>query len=134
MTLKNQDKARRIIELLQDSEVNQEEDKEPGRRQYDNSTGKLVAYGVGGGSVIGILTSLFMFMNSAPWASKGDVATLTQNVQRLEDQIKAHVDGPGHAAPNAEISLLKSQLSTINEKLSEMRIDLKDIKDRRVVK
>lgn len=136
MLLKSQSDIRRLVKLLQENGVDAEEsiddEKSPGRRQYDGSTGKIMAYGIGGGSAIGVLLSIFTFMNSAPWASKGDVAALVQDIKRIEDNFKTHENGPGHPATNAQLELLKAQLLTMNDKLSEMKADIKDIKDRRV--
>lgn len=102
----------------------------PGRRYYDGSTKGVLAAGIGGGSVIGVLTSLFMFMNAAPWASKSEVEALRLDMRRLESSIGEHVNSPGHYSSIAEMATVKTTMTTMQETLKEIKDDVKQIKDR----
>lgn len=101
-----------------------------GRRQFDGSTGKMMAYGIGGGSVIGVLLSVFAFINNAPWASKQDVENDRKEIQRLELVISSHINGPGHTMAVAEMASVKATLGSVQETLREIKDDVKDIKER----
>lgn len=102
----------------------------PGRRYYDGSTKGVIATGLGGGAVVGALTSIFMFMNAAPWASKSEVETIKIELSKVESLIKQHVDGPGHSANVREMATVQAQITTMQDTLKEIKDDVKDIKDR----
>lgn len=105
--------------------------KDEGRRYYDGSTKGVLAVGVGGGSVIGVLTALFMFMNAAPWAGKNEVEALRNEVHEAKLALKTHADGIGHVSTVTEMATLKSDTNAIKDTLREMKADIKDIKDRK---
>lgn len=105
--------------------------KDEGRRYYDGSTKGVLAVGVGGGSVIGVLTALFMFMNAAPWAGKNEVEALRNEVREFKLALEAHSNGPGHVSTITEMATLKSDTNSIKDTLREMKADIKDIKDRK---
>lgn len=111
--------------------------KDQGRRQYDGSTKSFLALGIGGGSVVGILISVFTFMNSAPWASKEKVESLETKVTRIEmecsNKYKSLQDTldsrkATEYAIIADIASLKSDSIQIKESLRDIKADLKDRK------
>lgn len=102
-----------------------------GRRFYDGSTKGVLAAGIGGGSVIGVLTSLFMFMNAAPWAAKTETEAIRSDLRRLEGVMEAHVNSPGHLASIAENATIKATMSSMQDTLKEIKEDVKAIKERK---
>lgn len=102
----------------------------PQRRSYDGSTGKMMAYGIGGGSVIGVLTTVFMFMNNAPWASKAELSQIKIEQTELKSELRSFTNSPDFTSNVRDMATIKATLASLQDSMREVKDDVKEIKDR----
>lgn len=73
-------------------------------------------------------------MNAAPWANKNEVAAQLEVVKAdlrdIKINLENHTNGPGHASSLTEMATVKATMSTMQDTLREIKLDVKEIKDR----